>query len=126
MTKEKHTIFCYGTLKRDHRANYLLGEHSEFVSPARTHSRYQLYDVGGFPGMIEAEETSADGVAGEIFVCDDSTMARLDTYECVSSGLFTRGEVELDDGSTAEAYFYTGSHLRDLTPDRRIMEGVWE
>lgn len=118
-------IFCYGTLKREGAANNLM-RNAKFVAEASTHSRYQLYDMGGFPGMIEGEE-GGNGVKGEVFDCDESTMKQLDVYEGVAWGLFVRKKVELNNGELVEAYFFNRSDRsnKSARKERLIVEGVW-
>jgi gamma-glutamylaminecyclotransferase len=124
-TNHKYTVFVYGTLKKDQSANYLFGDNSKLIGPARTHFRYGLYDLGGFPGMVESDQDSG-GVIGELYMCDHKAISRLDRYECVDAGLFQRRFVEMDNGDIAEAYFYTGRHLHELSESRKIEGGIWE
>jgi gamma-glutamylcyclotransferase (GGCT)/AIG2-like uncharacterized protein YtfP len=114
-------IFVYGTLRSDGRAHELMGE-SQFRASIRTSPSYQLYDFGAFPGMIKGEP-SGDGVYGEVYDCDEAVMKRLDRYECIADGLFERVEIELSDGSKAEAYLFAQSKG---SPDSRIEGGKWE
>lgn len=116
-------IFVYGTLKRGYRAHHLI-DHSDnrFIGEALSQPRYHIYDLGGFPGM--KENLAVDGgVRGEIYEVNDTTLQLLDRYECVDSGLFERREIELEDGTTALAYFF-GGWIQDMHA-RRIEEGVW-
>lgn len=121
---QKHIIFCYGTLKRGHHAHELLSNAS-FISEAKTHPKYRLHNMGGFPGMVEAEPEVGGGVSGELYLCDDQTRDRLDAYECISSGLFERAVVLMDDNSTAEAYLFSGHKRRGMSIGEQIGSGVW-
>lgn len=112
-------VFCYGTLKRDFPAHYLMGD-SKFLGEATTQSRFVLYDHGGFPGLAETEGDKGC-VHGELYDVSEAVLKDLDRYEGVSHGLFRRGEVELIDGSTAMAYFYN----RETDYSKIIPSGEW-
>jgi gamma-glutamylcyclotransferase (GGCT)/AIG2-like uncharacterized protein YtfP len=118
-------VFCYGTLKQGFHAHRLISSPStKFLGEAATHPRFHLYNVSSFPGMVEGDEPDG-GVRGELYEVDDGTLAVLDRYECVSQGLFTRSEVELDDGSVALAYLFSGDEHMGMTRGRRIEAGEW-
>lgn len=115
-------IFVYGTLKRGFHAHGLMqNAPAAFLREATTAPRFQLYDIGAFPGLVE-DESLEGGVKGELFEVPEAALKDLDRYECVSRGLFRRGEVELEDGSKSLAYFFNMS----LEGAHRIESGVWE
>jgi len=72
-----------------------------FIKKVRTAPRYQLYRISWYPGMVEEEGS----VEGEVYSVSDECLAHLDQYEGVPT-LFRRGEVELEDGTTAISYFF--------------------
>lgn len=81
--------------------------------------RGALYDLGDYPGLVESEHD--ERVPGLILeLDDDESLARLDRYEGVDEGLYTRRLVAVarDDGVDVEAwiYFYT----RPVSGRRRI------
>lgn len=115
------TVFCYGTLKRDYSAHGLIKRSpGAFLGEVTTAPRYQLYDVGSFPGMVE-DDSQIGGVKGELFKIPDAALPNLDRYECVSSGLFRREEIELEDGSKALAYLFN----KDIIGAKKIEDGFW-
>lgn len=117
-----NTIFTYGTLRRNCSAYSLMRRNAAaFVREAVTAPRYKLYDMGAFPGLVESDSEQG-GVHGEVFTVPDAAFRELDAYECVSGGLFRRGEVELDDGTIALAYF-----INIPVDDAVVVEsGVWQ
>lgn len=82
MTPFSSLLFVYGTLRSGggHAMSQFLAARSRFVSPASAPGR--LYDLGAFPGMVEAANTD-ERVRGE--VCElkepEATLAALDRYE---------------------------------------------
>ncbi len=115
-------LFVYGTLKRNFRAHRLMERApAAFLREVVTAPRYQLYDVGSFPGLFENPDI-VGGVHGELYEVPESAFRDLDNYECVNSGLFRRGEVELEDGSKALAYFI----CQDVKNCTFIENGIWE
>lgn len=108
-------IFVYGTLMRgDCRHAVLAGQ--QFMGEARTEPAYRMFDVGTFPGLVEA----ADGleVEGEVWRVDERCLARLDAVEGVDEGLYARRPIRLQapfETAPVEAYFYLQSTagLRD-------------
>lgn len=100
-------VFVYGTLKRGlSNHHYLLGQ--RFVDEARTQPVYRLYDLGGYPGMVEV---SRDGlsVEGEIWEIDETSLRRLDELEDIDGGEYARVFVKLappNDRERIEGYLY--------------------
>lgn len=79
--KETEYYFVYGTLKRGYGNNRILQQSStaEFIEEAVTEPKFNLYHLGGFPGVTENGETA---VHGEIWaVSDQETKRRLDMLE---------------------------------------------
>lgn len=112
-------IFVYGTLRKGQYAHRLM-DGAKFLGEAVTATKYQLYDVGSFPGLIE-DPSIEGGVSGELYEITEDMLPRIDHYEGVAHGLFRRGEVVLSDGSTANAYFFN----RSIDQAIRIESGVW-
>ncbi len=100
-------VFVYGTLKRG-RENHPWLEGQRFIAEARTQPLYRLYDMGGYPGMIRADNGVA--VQGEIWEVDEAGLARLDVLEDIEDGEYERVMIELEDGRV-EGYLY----LRDVS-----------
>jgi gamma-glutamylcyclotransferase (GGCT)/AIG2-like uncharacterized protein YtfP len=97
-------LFVYGTLKRG-LANHNLLHGQEFMGEAMTAPRYQLYDKGPHPCLVEVEAESV-AVHGELWSVDERALARLDEFEDVPHG-FVRGPISLSAcPGPVEAYFY--------------------
>jgi len=114
-------VFVYGTLKRgccNH--HYLDGQ--AFLGAARTAPGFELFDLGGHPGMV-ARPGGPTCVGGEVWAVDAACLERLDVLEGTAEGIYRRGAVPLP-GPFAErgveAYFYLGNVL-----DRRPMGSDW-
>lgn len=86
-------LFVYGTLKRGYKNHHLLAGQT-YVGEARTVPGYRLHDLGDFPGMI-ADSTDTAGVTGEIWTVNATALARLDAFEGVHEGLYTRSLIAL-------------------------------
>jgi gamma-glutamylcyclotransferase (GGCT)/AIG2-like uncharacterized protein YtfP len=118
-------LFVYGTLKQGFYAHDLItNAGGVFIGEARTHGRYRLmHNPTDFPCMILSEESGV-GVGGELYELPDGNSAglkRLDAYECVSTGLFKREQIELSNGDKAMAYLYA----QNTDGFSEIEEGVW-
>lgn len=111
----KHTIYVYGTLKRGYGNNRLLTS-STFLREARLAPKYKLYDVGWFPGLIEAPDNGV-AVTGELWEVDDATLRRLDALEGVPF-LYDRVFLDVDgaEPGTVQGYIYQNEtrSLREL------------
>lgn len=86
-------LFVYGTLKRG-CANHAQLAGQTLIGPARTAPGFQLFDLGGFPGLYPAPDDRA-GVAGEVWSVDAAALARLDAFEGVHEGLYRRVRLPL-------------------------------
>lgn len=74
-------LFVYGTLKRGFRAHHLLEEQDAvFLKNTKTSSKYKLYKINWFPGMV-IDESEQGGVKGELFSVNNKCMRSLDQYE---------------------------------------------
>ncbi len=100
-------IFVYGTLKRGCKNHHWLAG-QRFIAEARTQPIYRLYDMGGYPGMIRADNGVA--VEGEIWEVDEGGLARLDVLEDIEGGEYERLLIELE-GERVEGYLF----LRDVS-----------
>jgi gamma-glutamylcyclotransferase (GGCT)/AIG2-like uncharacterized protein YtfP len=102
-------VFVYGTLKRggeNHRV--LAGQ--RFVGPARTEPAFRLYQLDGYPGMVEAD--GGLSIEGEIWEVDREGLGRLDRLEGTDAGLYARVPIRLlppHDTTEVEAYLYRQS-----------------
>ena len=94
MTESGPTLlFVYGTLKRGGSNHpFLAGQ--TFVGHARTAAGYELYDLGGYPGMVPSTN-GAEPVEGEVWSVDPAALSSLDDLEGVHEGLYRRERVAL-------------------------------
>jgi gamma-glutamylaminecyclotransferase len=81
-------VFVYGTLKRG-RGNHHFLQGQRYIGKGNTLPRYALYDLGGYPGMVETEDQPA-AIAGEIWEVDDDCLAELDELESIADGEYAR------------------------------------
>ena len=114
-------LFVYGTLKRGFsRSAALQGE--RFLGPAQTQPRYRMYNVGNFPGLVEAPDGLC--IEGELWDVSPECFKRLDEIEGVGLGLYKRAKVSLTvphDRDEAETYLYNRS--RQDFPDCGVRWG---
>lgn len=108
-------LFVYGSLRRGER-NHAFLHGARFLGRTTTRPRYTLRHSGLTPGMAENGHQS---VAGELYELDAAHLVRLDR---LGGALYQRGEVELADGSAAQAFFMPEAHVR-CYPE--IASGDW-
>lgn len=94
-----HRIFVYGTLMRSEAGHPYLA-HCRFEGETRTLARYDLVDVGGYPGLVSGGNKA---IRGEIYAIDERSLPLIDEYEDVPE-LYVRRAIELECGTRAEAY----------------------
>jgi gamma-glutamylcyclotransferase (GGCT)/AIG2-like uncharacterized protein YtfP len=103
-------VFVYGTLKRGGE-NHRVIAGQRFVGEARTEPGFRLYQLDGYPGMVEAG-AGGRSIEGELWEVDDPALARLDELEGTASGLYARVPLRLQPphgGVAAETYLYRRS-----------------
>lgn len=120
-------VFTYGTLKRGYGNNRLL-DGARFMGEAVTQPIFNLFSLGGFPG-ITMDGTTA--VHGEVFeVTDETMMARLDRLEG-HPGWYRRTPIKahyVEGGSTSENEIDVEAYV---LPDgygaanTQIPSGIW-
>jgi len=93
-------LFVYGTLVDGREADHLMGGAS-FVGRAETVPSYSLEDVGD--GHVGMRGGGSAPVSGELYLVGPELLRELDDWE--AGGGFSRDEVGLSDGSSAQAYF---------------------
>ena len=109
-------LFLYGTLKRG-LSNHSLVRGQRFAGEARTVPEFRLVDVGGYPALVRANVDPLS-VVGEVWEVDLDCLIRLDRFEGLHVGLYTRQPVPLlppFDREIIDAYFYLGT--TDGLPD---------
>ena len=103
----QHNIFVYGSLKRGFTNHSLLAG-QRFVATSRTEPRYKLYDLGDFPGMVEAT-AGGRSIKGEVWSVDSECLAQLEILEDTAHGMYARVPIPLlppDDKLSVEGYLY--------------------
>jgi gamma-glutamylaminecyclotransferase len=99
-------VFVYGSLRHG-ESNHRVLEGATRIGAARTTARFTLYDLGPFPGMVDA---GAGVTEGEIYEVDDETLARLDALEGHPS-FYRRTAITLADGAEVETYLLTPAQV---------------
>lgn len=84
-------LFVYGTLKRG-ASNHGLMAGQQFLGSARTVPGFVLYDLGGYPGMVQVPGASGF-VTGEVWLVSSACLAALDRFEGIGEGLYRREPV---------------------------------
>lgn len=101
MSKPKHKVFVYGTLR------------PEGVAPTHELYDYTMYNYfNRFPYLVFEEGRSL--IVGVIVEVTDKELKEMDKYENVKSGLFTRIQVTVQDLTTAEdveAFVYVAGNI---------------
>lgn len=114
-------LFVYGSLKRGcHNHRQMAGQ--TFIAEARTLPGFRLFDVGGYPGLVPWAE-DRDGVVGEFWEVNEAALVRLDAFEGLDEGLYTRAPIPLQapfDGAPVFGYFYPHSVV-----GRREVGSIW-
>ncbi|MBU3915997.1 gamma-glutamylcyclotransferase [bacterium] len=111
-------IFVYGTLRREFSTNtrQILVRHCEYFSDG--HLRGKLYEVDGYPGVIESDNTE-DKVFGELYkiIRGDQVLPQLDDYEqCAAKFpqpheyLRKKLPISVADGGEVTAWVYVFNH----------------
>ena len=78
-----------------------------FLGEARTQSRYALYNLGPYPGLVHAE-SEGQAIHGELYQIDDCLTPRLDRIEGAPS-LYRLEPILLEHHpGKVFAYFYQG------------------
>lgn len=114
-------IFIYGTLKRGYQRHSALAN-QRFLGVAMTEPKYAIYQISGFPALVE-DNVLGKEIWGELYEVGSDTLEVLDEIEGVKHNLFRRSAVALSQihfsnlptnkevfnhlhNKTAEAYFY--------------------
>lgn len=83
MTTQTTSLFVYGTLKRGHRLNSVLGGGSTLIHPAVTVlNDFDLHGYGlAFPIMSFTEDSQGYKIIGELYTVTPSVMDRVNAIE---------------------------------------------
>ena len=98
-------LFVYGSLRRGERNHDFLAG-ACYLGRARTRPHYTLRRSGLTPGLAE---NGRQAVTGELYELTAEHLVRLDR---LGGALYLRKEVQLADGSSAQAYVMPEAHVR--------------
>jgi gamma-glutamylcyclotransferase (GGCT)/AIG2-like uncharacterized protein YtfP len=106
-------LFAYGTLRRGEQAHGLLAG-ARLLAKARTAPCFTLFDMGGYPALVQGGSTA---VLGEIYEIDPALLEALDRYE-EAPEVFQRTTIEVA-GSQVLAYLLPAERAagNPLLPD---------
>ncbi len=110
-------LFVYGSLKRGFRHHEQL-RGAECLGEARTAHGWSLRLQGEYPALVRE---GAGVVHGEVYSASARLLERLDAFEDVPH-LYQRVEVDLSDGSRAQAYAMSHEAVRDAPV---VAGGCW-
>ena len=89
-------LFVYGTLKKQHSRNNILGADS-FIREIKTLPNYTMIDLGAFPGILDL---GANVIYGELYEVDNSVLGMCDLIEG-HPNFYKRKLVKLEKGIKA-------------------------
>ena len=99
-------MFVYGTLRRGQVSEVLLAA-ARFIRLAETAPGWTLVDLGDYPALIAEGDVA---VSGELYEVEPALLGTLDLHEGCPD-LYQRRQIELEDGSMAEAYTMTAGQV---------------
>lgn len=94
-------LFVYGSLRRG-CSNHRELSGAEYLRALASAPRYGVIEVDGYPALVRGTMR----IEGELYEVTHEHLARLDAFE---GSDYVRAPVTLDDGSTAFAYFRSGT-----------------
>ena len=117
MTTQKTNLFVYGTLKRGHRLNSVLGGGSELIYSARTIlNDFDLFNYqNAFPIMMLTTQGEGYKILGELYSVTTSVMERVNSIESASGyipfSIDVTGVEETDKPTQAIAFIYPAKSI---------------
>ncbi len=124
-------VFVYGTL-RTGDCRFGVESFEDMVSPEAYIDGFQMLNLGGFPGLVTANEEGEDRIRGEVHEYEHlKVLDRIEGYneKTPSIGLYTRVQVPVfrADGSVicdaAWVYVFNGKH--GFQRENVIESGDW-
>lgn len=116
----RHTLFVYGTLKRNCSNSHLL-QSAQYLGEGITREQYAMY-VQGIPYVLKTEQRYC--IHGELYTIDNKTLKRLDALEG-HPDWYHREQVAILDANnqviTAWIYLYP-DRVGTLNPDGRYVQ----
>ena len=117
---KQHTLFVYGTLKRNYSNSYLL-QTAQYLGEGRTQEQYAMY-VQGIPYVLKTEQRYC--IHGELYAISTETLKRLDALEG-HPDWYRREQVAIVDANnqiiTAWMYLYP-EKVGTLNPDGHYLQ----
>jgi gamma-glutamylaminecyclotransferase len=110
-------VFVYGTLLVGER-NHRLLTGAQLICDAATPPRFQLHDLGAFPGMVRGGKHA---VAGEVYEVGEAMLAALDRLED-HPRFYRRTRIVLDGGRRVQTYLLTREQVEGYPV---IASGSW-
>lgn len=117
MLEPGRLVFVYGTLMKGQGNHRLLVE-AERLGEAYTEPSFELYSLGGFPGMICG---GRDAVRGELYRVNERTLDALDRLEG-HPNFYVRSMIRLRGGEVVETYLLDRQQVEGC---RRIESADW-
>lgn len=112
-------IFVYGTLRKGQLRHDVL-EESKFIGYGKLKG-YNMYCLGGFPGIIEGSGT----VFGEVYQVERRILDKIDFIEGVDYGFYIRKSVTVELESDEKIKAFTYIFNRPVKQTELIPEGDW-
>lgn len=120
-------LFVYGNFKAGYHHNFILKD-SEFKGACLTECNdYNMYDMGGFPGIVLSLEPGFK-IMGELYKVDEKTMSRVDWIAHVPHWFKRTIVPVMWTGIPCFAYTHILSHTfvegRQEIPEDMYLEGI--
>ena len=126
MTDKTSMVAVYGTLRVGQGNNRLLGDSPQLAS--LTLPDYDMYTLGGFPGVIPTARKGAE-ITVEIYQVTEEVLARLDILEGYHEAdeqhsMYFRREIQVPEVGATYIYIYNNER-RSFNDDNLIIHGDW-
>lgn len=118
-------VFVYGTLKRGHYNNKILGSDAKFISKSLTKESFVLTSCG-FPYMYRDSDDVQLPVLGEVWDINIDRLEQLDLLEGVSSKHYNRERIVVHTHNMEPWAYITTKSIGSVYPKCDYMEGYYE
>ena len=116
-TTKSILVFVYGTLRVGEPYHHLMSA-CEHLGQRKTQPKYELVNIGRYPGLVANGRTS---IVGDLFMVPPEALETLDEYEGYPED-YSRESIDLEGSETATAYFYR----LNIEKCPRIPSGDWK
>jgi len=116
--KVMNKLFVYGTLKKQHSRNHVLGA-AEFLGEIKTLPKYTMVNLGSFPGVLDC---GSNVISGELYIVEEKLLELCDLIEG-HPNFYTRKPIFLDKNTSAWAYFLEIEKYKDFP---KVIDGSWK